>query len=206
MHTENPPLNEQVPPVQPRGRWMLLWLFIFFAAPLIMVTLMYQLDWHPAGSSRGEMLSPPRLLAMPAAMLESGAQPVAADFWKERWSMVYIADQCDERCSKRLYDMRQIHASLAKNVNRVQRVLITQQTDVASIRQRYPDLVILQPSTAALPELTQQFDLADAPAGNAARVYVVDPLAYLMMSYPASIPASDIRKDLGRLLAYAWAG
>jgi hypothetical protein len=34
----------------------------------------------------------------------------------------------------------------------------------------------------------------------------VDSLGYLMMSYPASFPLADVRKDIIRLLRYSWAG
>lgn len=185
---------------------MLLFLFIFFAAPLIIVTIMHQLDWHPSGASRGNMVMPVKPVSIPEGIVDSDGSPVSTNLWKEKWSMVYVIDQCDEVCMRRLHDMRQIHASLSKHVPRVQRVLITPSADVNGLKQKYPDLIVLNQTTPEHTELMQQFDLPDAVASTSHQVYFVDPLSFLMMSYPPDIPAKDIRKDLSRLLTYAWAG
>ena len=42
--------------------------------------------------------------------------------------------------------------------------------------------------------------------GESARIYLIDPLANLMMSFPESVPPKAVRKDLVRLLKAAWAG
>lgn len=189
-----------------RGHWMLLLLFIFFVLPLLLVALMYRFDWHPQGSSHGELISPPRLLQMPAQLLDAHGTSATPELWRDKWSMVYIADDCQQICNDRLHIMRQLHVSLAKDISRVQRVLLTPSHDLESIQRQYPDLLILGQSAGALAELRQQFDLPNEPAGSADRIYLVDPLGNLMMNYPGTIPAGEIRKDLTRLLAYAWAG
>jgi cytochrome oxidase Cu insertion factor (SCO1/SenC/PrrC family) len=206
MQTDNPLLNSANHPKKPKGRWILFLLFIFFAAPLVLVTLMHKLDWHPTGGSRGHMVSPVKPVDLPAGLADSEGQAVSDDLFKDKWSMVYIAEQCDGACSTRLHDMRQIHASLAKHIPRVQRILVTTQQEVGDIKGKYPDMVVLNQPAAQQAELMQQFDLPDAVAGSSQRVYFVDPLGNLMMSYPLTIVTSDIRKDLNRLLAYAWAG
>ncbi len=206
MQTDNPLLNSANHPRKPQGRWVLLLLFIFFAAPLLLVTLMHKLDWHPSGVSRGHMVSPVKPVVLPAGLADSETNAVSDDLFRDKWSMVYIAEHCDEPCAARLHDMRQIHASLAKHIPRVQRVLLTTQQDVSVLKDKYPDMVVLNQAADQQAELMQQFDLPDATAGSAQRVYFVDPLGNLMMSYPLAIAANDIRKDLNRLLAYAWAG
>ena len=194
------------PTSKSRGRWMLLLLFAFFVLPLLLVVLMHRFDWHPQGSSHGELISPPRLLQTPAQLLDAHGTLAMPALWRDKWSMVYIADDCQQICNDRLHMMRQLHASLAKDISRVQRVLLTPSHDLASVQKQYPDLLILGQSAEALGELRQQFDLPDEPAGRADRIYLVDPLGNLMMSYPSTIPPGEIRKDLTRLLAYAWAG
>jgi cytochrome oxidase Cu insertion factor (SCO1/SenC/PrrC family) len=189
-----------------RGRWMLLLLFAFFVLPLLLVVLMHRFDWHPQGSSHGELISPPRLLQTPAQLLDARGTLATPALWRDKWSMVYIADDCQQTCNDRLHIMRQLHVSLAKDISRVQRVLLTPSHDLEGIQKQYPDLLILGQSAEALAELRQQFDLPHEPAGSADRIYLVDPLGNLMMSYPSTIPAGEIRKDLTRLLAYAWAG
>lgn len=189
-----------------RGRWMLLLLFVFFALPLLLVVAMHKYDWHPQGNSRGELISPPRLLRMPPQLLDAHGAAVKQELWHDKWSMVYIANDCQQACNERLYTMRQLHASLAKDIGRVQRVLLTPSSSLDGIQQQYPDLIILNQPAAELAILRQQFDLPGVPSGSEDRVYLVDPLGNLMMSYPANVAVADIRKDLIRLLAYAWAG
>ncbi|MDZ4098230.1 MAG: hypothetical protein U1E13_05950 [Methylophilaceae bacterium] len=206
QQTNNPLLDSANHSRKPQGRWMLLFLFLFFAAPLIVVTVMYQLDWHPSGASRGNMVMPVKPINMPDNLLDSAGHVVPATLMKEKWSMVYVADQCDEACSRRLYEMRQIHTSLSKHIPRVQRILLTNTADVHALKEKYPDLIVLNQLSAEHSMLMQQFDLEGVNAATGERVYFVDPLGFLMMSYPVSIAASDIRKDLSRLLVYTWAG
>lgn len=185
---------------------MLLLLFVFFALPLLLVVAMHKYDWHPQGSSRGELVSPARLLQMPSELLDVHGAAVKPGLWHDKWSMVYITNDCQQACSNRLHIMRQLHASLAKDIDRVQRVLLIPASNLESIQTLYPDLVILNQPVTELAKLRQQFDLPGVPAGSEDRVYLVDPLGNLMMSFPANISAADIRKDMVRLLAYAWAG
>ncbi|HEU4708742.1 MAG TPA: hypothetical protein VFS17_05460, partial [Methylophilaceae bacterium] len=68
------------------------------------------------------------------------------------------------------------------------------------------DLLIFNQPESEVSALRAQFDLTDTPAGSDNRIYLVDPLGNLMMSFPDSVSAADIRKDITRLLAYSWAG
>ena len=192
---------------KPRGRWVLILMFLFFALPLLLVVAMHKYDWHPqGGKSHGELITPARLLEMPPQLLDAHGIALRPELWHDKWSMVYIANDCQQACQVRLHGMRQLHASLAKDIGRVQRVLLTSSSNLESIQKLYPDLIILNQPATNLASLRQQFDLPNAVAGNEDRIYLVDPLGNLMMNFPANIADADIRKDLIRLLAYAWAG
>ncbi len=180
---------------QRRGRWILLLMFLFFAVPLLTVLLMHKLDWHPKGDSRGDLLVPPRKIE-----LEGAVQ------WNERWSLVYLAAQCEQPCEKRLHDMRQLQVSMAKDIDRVQRILITTTVDVNGLKQQYPDMQLVQEPSDKLATWAAQFNIENEDSMTSGRLYLVDPLGNLMMSYPADVPAADVRKDLTRLLRYSWAG
>lgn len=185
---------------------MLLFMVAFFSTPLLLVMLMYKLDWHPSGKSHGELLSSAKSLALPAGLMDNDSNAVPDTLFKDRWSMVYVAYQCEAVCLNKLHDMRQIHASLAKHIPRVQRVLLTADQDVAELRSQYQDLVILNRPSVQREDLMRQFDLENEDAGLVQRIYLVDPLGNLMMSYTPQMAASDVREDLYRLLSYAWAG
>jgi len=194
---------------QKRGRLVLLALFLFFATPLILVMYMHQANWHPAGGSRGELIKPVVAIQVTANFQNTKtayASDITGTLWHEKWSMVLIANQCDQSCEARLHDVRQIHASLEKNMNRVQRVLITHQQDVDALAKKYPDLIILNQPTEDVDSLANQFKNGNQNVFDEHGVYLVDPLGNWMMKYSSEIVAKDIRKDVEHLLRYSWAG
>jgi len=189
-----------------KGRWTLALLFLFFAVPLVAVMLMHYFEWHPKGSSRGELISPAVALKIPEGLMDSQSQQVTGAVWNDKWSMVFVTDDCAEICLERLHDMRQLHVSFAKDIDRVQRVLISSSPNSDALNKQYPDLVIINQPDVKLTELTAEFNIAGANASTENRIYLVDPLGNLMMSYPLNIPVAEIRKDMARLLRYSWAG
>jgi len=46
----------------------------------------------------------------------------------------------------------------------------------------------------------------DEVVSSSNRLYLVDPLGHLMMSYQAHLPLAAVRKDVTRLLRFSWAG
>lgn len=197
-------LSEQE--MQRKGRKVFLLMLIFFIVPIFVVILMYQLNWKPSGVSLGELITPPRLLNNPADLKSSDLTALTPKLWKERWSIVYVADDCQKACMEKLHDMRQLHVSLYKDIVRTQRVLITTTQDVSDIKHNYPDLIIINQPVAGVSNLAKQFQINDENVMMTNRLYLVDPLGHLMMSYQSSLPLADVRKDITRLLRYSWAG
>jgi cytochrome oxidase Cu insertion factor (SCO1/SenC/PrrC family) len=191
---------------QRKGRWVVLSMLIFFVAPIIAVIAMYKLDWRPQGASVGELITPAYLLQTPKTLKLSDGKVVNKEFWADKWSMVYVADVCAVSCKAKLRNMRQIHVSLYKEIPRMQRVLITEQADVADLKQIHPELQILNGDAGALSELHEQFSQKGAPAYKADQLYLVDPRGFLMMRYAANADPALIRKDIVRLMKYSWAG
>lgn len=189
---------------QRKGRTVFLMMLIFFVVPIIAVVLMFKYDFKPTGTSRGELMTPPRLLATTATLKNNDGQD-SSRFWSEKWTMVYVADVCEANCMAKLRDMRQIHVSMYKDIPRTQRVLVTPMQDVTAIKKDFPDLNIINQTTADINALSQQFNVANEVAMQSNRLYFVDPLGHIMMSYSADTAAADIRKDLARLLRYSWA-
>jgi cytochrome oxidase Cu insertion factor (SCO1/SenC/PrrC family) len=201
--------NNQIPidpDMQRRGRKVFLLMLTFFVVPIIVVVLMFKFDWKPNGASTGELIKPPRLLESPIVLKDDMGAALRPTFWKEKWSIVYVAGECQDTCMSKLRDMRQLHVSLYKDIPRTQRVLITQQQDTRDIKAKFPDLVVINQPDNALAALSQQFMVADEPPASANRLYLVDPLGHVMMSYKPTVPLADVRKDVARLLRYSWAG
>lgn len=192
--------------MQRRGRKVFLLMLTFFVVPIIVVVLMFKFDWKPSGASTGELIKPPRLLESTMALKNNEGQSLKPTFWKEKWSIVYVTAQCEQTCMDKLRDMRQLHVSLYKDIPRTQRVLITEQQDTREIKTKFPDLIVINQPSDELKKLSRQFAIADEDVTQANRLYLVDPLGHLMMSYRPAVPLADVRKDITRLLRYSWAG
>lgn len=199
---ELPPTREN----QKAGRRILVFLVIFFAAPILLVVLMHRFGWQPSGSTHGELVSPLRALRVPGSLLDMHGKEIQPGFLRDKWSMVYISGECGTPCRARLHDMRQLHVSLAKDIDRVQRLFVTSATSVSEVHEAYPDMIIINQPTDKLAEFGRQFAVSGMPVEKANRIYLVDPLGNLMMSFPESLSAREVRNDIARLLRYSWAG
>jgi len=198
--------NQEYLARQSRGRLMLISMLIFFVTPIVVVIAMYKLDWRPQGTSVGALVTPARLLNMQQTLLFNDGQLVPSTVWKDKWSMVYIAADCAEKCAAKLHIMRQLHVSLYKEIPRMQRLLVTTTQDVTDLKKHYPELLIVNQPTAEISALSDQFELNGEPAIGSDRIYLVDPLGHLMMSFAADTEPALIRKDITRLMKYSWAG
>lgn len=187
---------------------MLLFLLVLFSLPVLAVIAMYALDYRPGGSSHGELLTPPKPLHLiPTRSMQGTA--VDETLWKKKWHLVVVAEgTCEADCLGRVHLVRQIHVTLNKEIERAERVLIianaTDSPALAQLQQQYPDLIVLVANEANL--LASEFDLAGQPARSSGRVYIVDPLGNLIMSYPAGFDPKGMQQDLTKLLKYSWVG
>lgn len=191
---------------QRRGRLILLCMLIFFITPIIAVVAMYKMDWRPKGDSIGELVVPARLLTMNYALMSSDNGTINPDLWKDKWSMVYIADDCAEQCKEKLHQMRQLHISLYKEIPRMQRVFITTSKQVDQLKQDYPNMLIMNQPASGISALSGQFNVSNESSMTANRIYLVDPLGHFMMSYAPHTKPALMRKDVIRLMKYSWAG
>lgn len=192
--------------MQRKGRKVFLLMLVFFIVPIIVVILMYKLNWKPSGTSLGELVNPPRLLTPPSELKSNDGSLLPAQLWKDKWSVVYIAGECEKNCLNKLHDMRQLHVSLYKDSDRAQRVLITTTQDVTHIKHDYPDLIVINQPISNVTKFLEQFQINGEDFTTSNRLYLVDPLGHLMMSYQPKVPLADVRKDVTRLLRYSWAG
>lgn len=192
--------------MQRKGRKVFLLMLIFFIVPIVVVIMMYKLNWKPNGVSLGELVSPARLIDSSILLKSDEGASLAPKFWKEKWSVVYVAGECEKVCLDKLKDMRQLHVSLYKDIARAQRVLLTTSQDVTNIKHDYPDLIVINQTAENVTKFSRQFQVNDEDVTDSHRLYLVDPLGHLMMSYQPSTPLANVRKDLTRLLRFSWAG
>jgi hypothetical protein len=191
-----------------RQRRTLIGLAILFFAPLGLAFYLYygHSTWHPGGRvNAGELIQPARPLpALALPLLTSGSTP--PNFLKGKWTFLYVVTgRCAEACRTRLYDTRQVRLALDRDMNRVQRVFIADAgcCDAQFLHDQHPDLIAIRADAADAPLLALLPGLdTSAALGNssAPRVYLIDPLGNLMMSYAADTKSKGMLEDMKRLL------
>ncbi len=195
-----------------RQRRLLVGLALLFFAPVALSFYLYYShdSWRPAGRvNAGELVDPPRPLPdLTLPLAATGSTDPA--FLRRKWTFLYLTDgACAARCRATLYETRQVRTALNRDMDRVQRVFVAggDCCDMQFLRDQHPDLVVVRASPAAA-ALTRVLPHAVEEGGtaNTGRVYVIDPLGNLMMSYAPGAPAKGMLEDIKRLLRLSHIG
>jgi hypothetical protein len=186
--------------------WMLV--AVFFAPLLIAFFLYYGVEgWRPAGgTNHGELITPARPLPTPALTSAADA-PLEPQFLRGKWTLVYIGEgRCDARCREALTLMRQTRLALNDDLTRVQRVFLAtgQCCDRRYLDTEHRGLITAKAGDEAAASLLKSFPGAEN--GASGRIYIVDPLGNLMMSYAPDAPAKGLFEDLKTLLKLSHIG
>jgi len=206
------------PPQARRQRLTLVLLALLFFAPLgLAFCAYYGLHWRPGTRvNHGKLIEPPRpipALSLPRVALvgdapATGGGAAGADLFKGKWTLLYWGPgACAAACRTELYNTRQVRAALRQD-DRVQRVFVADGAccDLDFLRTQHPDLVTVRATPEAAPLLALlKLGSGDEPAA-ADRVYLVDPLGNLMMSYPPDARPKGMLEDLKRLLGLSHVG
>lgn len=194
------------------GRRGLIALAALFLAPLAIAFWLYYggAGWRPAGATnRGDLLDPARPLPV-LELAGTDGRPGGGDILRGRWTLLYIGDgRCDARCRDALHLTRQTRIALNKDMDRVRRVFLATGSccDRGRLGDLHPDLVVAVPTDAQLAALVREVPTYDGlPASEAGRIYVVDPLGNLVLSYSPAAPDEALLDDLKRLLKLSHIG
>ncbi len=207
-----------------RQRRILIAVALLFFAPLGLAFYLYygHVGWRPGGRvNHGELIDPPRPLpALTLPMVTSGrpgggpaeGAMTAADFLQHKWTLLYSgAGSCSVRCRSDLYNTRQVRIALNRDMDRVQRVFLALGAccDREFLREQHPDLITVR-ATPAAATLLALLEPGRRPGGGEDRVddriYLIDPLGNLMMSYPPNANAKGMLEDMKRLLGLSHVG
>lgn len=194
-----------------RGRRQLLAVAAIFFVPLFVAFWLYYGPghWRPTGgTNQGEIIDPARPL--PAVSLEKpdGTQ-TGEQFLRGKWTLLYVGNgACGPECRKALFLTRQSRIALNKDMDRLQRVfLVTQRCcDSKYLAAEHPDLLVARLDSPAGARLIHEFPAYPDAPGAAGRIYLVDPLGNLMMSYPRGGPDKALLTDLKKLLRLSHIG
>lgn len=157
-------------------------------------------------TNHGELLQPP--LQMQA--FEMAVNNTAGE--KNRWILLYVyAHPCDAQCEKALYDIRQVRTAMGKDIDRVERAILT----ASDTSDMHLEKLLQGPfhGTAHLTiapknfhTLLQQKNASSTQKTGIEGIYIVDPLGNFVLFYPPGADAMGIFKDLTRLLKLSHIG
>lgn len=194
---------------KPRSRkqvWILI--AVFFAPLLLAFVLYYGVGVRPTGSTnRGDLITPP--ITLPEVSLPSaGDQPLPANVLRGKWTMVFVGDgACDARCREALTLMRQTRLALGDDMSRVQRMFLISGNccDQNYLETEHAGLLLGRIDNPAGETFLEIFPNG-IHAPQQGRIYLVDPLGNLMMSYGADAPKKGLLEDLKKLLKLSHIG
>jgi hypothetical protein len=195
-----------------RSKTPLIIIMLMSLAPVIAALLVYfNPEWRPEGSAAyGQLIEPQRPIpsaqSLPLTTLDG--KPFDLSSLKGKWIMLAAdAAECPEACARKLFIVRNTHASQGKHVERLSRVwLITDDAPVPEkVLEAYKGTVMVRVN----PVVLQQFLLGGAPgsmtpeqARNALAplIWVIDPLGNLILQYPPIADPELFRKDIRKLI------
>jgi cytochrome oxidase Cu insertion factor (SCO1/SenC/PrrC family) len=196
-----------------RGRRQLIFLASLFFVPLLVAFWLYYggSGWRPAGgTNKGDLIDP--AVPLPAVSLaKPDGTRTPADFLQGQWTIAYLGDgACDERCRKALYLSRQTRLALNKDMDRVQRVFLATgpRVDTQFVAVEHADLLVaIVDDDADSKALLATFPAFDGVAPTAAgRLFLIDPLGNLVLSYSAAAPDKALLADVKKLLRLSHIG
>ena len=188
-----------------KNKMTIVLVIVVFTSPLLLSWFIFNhtnfLEMRGT-SNHGELIVPPR----PIDDL-SLIDPLKTDRKESlhgKWSMVYVTEACDKLCMGNVYRMRQIHIAMDKHSLRVQKVLFLTRQNTKELTEMLLDFAGQQVINTDLIDtnaLIEKFRLtkSDNPL-VAGRIYIIDPLGNLMMSFQPEANPRDIMKDLNKLL------
>jgi hypothetical protein len=187
------------------NRLTIILVIVIFVSPLVLswVVFNYTDFLEMRGmSNKGELIDPPRPIADLA--LVDPLKDDREDSLHGKWSLVYVANKCGKVCMDNVYLMRQIHAAMDKHSLRVQKVLLLTDQKAVDLKGALVDFVgqqVINTDLINVNDLLKKFRLNESDnAIEANRIYIIDPLGNLMMSYQPGTNPRDIYKDLKKLL------
>ena len=187
------------------GRIKMLLVMAVCAAPILFSYLTYYVIRPQSSTSFGELIEPQRDLPKWTAKDLKG-QDVDLQSLKGQWLFVMVAGgKCENDCERMLYVQRQLHKSLGREKEKMERVWFV--PDAAPVSDAL--IEALQGATVLRAD-AQALSTWLAPSDGLTledHFYLVDPMGRWMMRFPSKQAGAEapskIKRDLERLLRAA---
>ena len=180
----------------------MLLVLLVCALPVIASYLTYYVIRPEGRTNYGELIQPQRPMPADLALTDLQGRVVAAQSLRGQWLLLVVAGgACDEACERQLWLQRQLREAVGRDKDRVDKVWLIPDSGTPSVRTLQaieagtPALVLRVPEAALRRWLEPGGERRPEP-----HLYIVDPLANLMMRTPANPEPARLKSDLEKLL------
>ena len=170
----------------------LLIAWIFFAHPDLM---------HNQSKNHGKLLQPIKTIDDFSAVNISSGNNLGLEEITKKWTLLLISDgSCSLDCEANIFKMRQIRASLGKEIPRVRSMLVL--LPAAEISENTRQII----GRGNPPVLAARFDHSFYGTDRLfaslqqEHIYIIDPNGNIIIEYADGTASSDIKKDIKNLL------
>lgn len=212
-----------------RSKLKLAFLLLIAFVPITMATFAFRAATESGGFgggtvNKGNLILPPADITDLQMQNASGAPLFTSfeefietlereeDYEAQPWLMVYInAGECETACRERIHLLRQMHATLGKNTQRVRRYYLHADAQPIApstaehFRAEFPSMGIAYTDAESLRQRLAEKGV-ELDFNTETYVFFVDPVGNVMMYYDTSHPIEDIKTDLDRLLRHSSLG
>ncbi len=208
-------------PVKPRSMTMFWVVVAVCVAPVVASYVLYY-GVRPEGrTNHGDLLEPQQTVSslsvstLVRATRESGFVDVLSALPKDdarqglsslfdfrgRWLLIRVGPPaCDATCEQQLWVQRQVRLATGRERDRVERIWLIPQDGSGSaptdLKDDYSGTWVL----GVRPEDLAAWPLLQESRGQAAHLWLVDPLGNLMMRFPIDADPARVKTDLMKLL------
>lgn len=162
--------------------FMILLITLIFLVPIIVAKILLTENIKLGHTNKGDLITPPIAIS---SVISSKNE------LNHTWKIAYLSPGiCQKACQQKLYQLRKLQIALAKNMNRVQPVLLAYQPQ-RSINQNIKQIIL---NKKIFVTKLQKYTL------NKGMIFIIDPMGNLMMSYRATTSMTPIFKDIQHLV------
>lgn len=186
-----------------RNPYTVWFVVIAFIAPVALAYIMFYFVGTTSFVNHGEILDPIVHIESFKLKNESDELIPKGDL-TYKWRLVsFVGKDCDQQCEARLYDTRQIHASLGKNRHRIIRMFIhlkpADDSLLKLIEEMHPDVIHVNGNTEEILNVLGKNVREDVGITNN-ETYIMDPMGNVMMRFTVEQPSKEFLYDLKKLL------
>jgi hypothetical protein len=181
-----------------KAKLQLIFLVILFAGPFLLSWyLVFYSDFkqNEKGIEHGKLVIPVIELGKIKGVSINTKQETTLE---GKWILTgFVDNACDKHCEDLLYKIRQLRLAVGKDINRVDRLIVTDNVNF----EKYTKDFAGQNITASPEESSRLIELFNQnDAFNKEDIFLIDQYGFLMMQYTFNTEPKLIIKDLERLL------